>query len=284
MIKMLAMFTAHHKDDNLLPLMRKYYTPIHVGAANSNLDLGKDRDDGSVDNISSKNSNYCELTATYYINQLTLPKYVGLMHYRRFFGIPSIHHKLSCDLKYAKRVISFELGLRKKHPNSHSEIKLNSLLKAEQTFVSWNNYIASKLDMFDVVLPTRVKTHSESMMDLYGRAHNQIDFENFFNTVAKLHPKMSPSIEKLPKYRHTYLYNMFIFREEIFRDYSEKLFSSLFEFEKIYADLSGYDGYQSRVYGFLAERFMTVYVDHLKQTREIKVLELPVINYTGQID
>ncbi len=60
------------------------YTPIHVGKALSNLDLGIIGDDKG-DNISKKNPNYCELTAEYWAWKNLKCDYIGLEHYRRHF-------------------------------------------------------------------------------------------------------------------------------------------------------------------------------------------------------
>ena len=59
------------------------YIPIQVG--NANLDTQYLRDN-TLDNISNKNSNYCELTAIYWLwKNYELPDYIGITHYRRFF-------------------------------------------------------------------------------------------------------------------------------------------------------------------------------------------------------
>jgi hypothetical protein len=71
---------------------------------------------------------------------------------------------------------------------------------------------------------------------------------------------------------------MFIFRRDIFQDYCTCLFPTLFEMEKR-IDLSGYDPYQRRIFGFLAERFMAIFIDHLQRTRPLRLLELPVLFY-----
>lgn len=63
------------------------FTPIHVGKALSQQDLGYLGDDFG-DNISLKNRGYCELTALYWAwKNLKEVNYVGLNHYRRFFDV-----------------------------------------------------------------------------------------------------------------------------------------------------------------------------------------------------
>lgn len=62
------------------------YMPIHVGKRNSKLDLDIQGDD-TGENISDKNSSFCELTALYWAwKNLDDYKYIGLVHYRRYFS------------------------------------------------------------------------------------------------------------------------------------------------------------------------------------------------------
>nr|WP_298564644.1 DUF4422 domain-containing protein [uncultured Phascolarctobacterium sp.] len=61
----------------------KVYIPIHVGK-NGKKDIGYNGDD-TGDNISDRNSAYCELTGFYWAWKNLNADYVGLVHYRRYF-------------------------------------------------------------------------------------------------------------------------------------------------------------------------------------------------------
>lgn len=63
-----------------------YVCPIQVGAELTD-QLILDRRDNEGDNISLKNKNYCELTATYYAWKHSSADYKGICHYRRIFDI-----------------------------------------------------------------------------------------------------------------------------------------------------------------------------------------------------
>ena len=64
-----------------------------------------------------------------------------------------------------------------------------------------------------------------------------------------------------------------IVRKEIFDDYCEWLFSILFEVEKR-IQISN-NVYQARVFGFLSERLMRVYIEKKKlKVKEVKVLKI----------
>lgn len=57
------------------------------------------------------------------------------------------------------------------------------------------------------------------------------------------------------------MFNMFVMRRDYFRGYMDWLFSVLFELEKR-LDITDWDTYDSRVYGFVAERLLDVWLEH----------------------
>ena len=71
---------THKKYD--MPTER-IYLPIHVGKAGKE-SLGYQGDDIG-DNISWKNTSYCELTGVYWGWKNLQCDYIGLCHYRRYF-------------------------------------------------------------------------------------------------------------------------------------------------------------------------------------------------------
>ena len=62
-------------------------------------------------------------------------------------------------------------------------------------------------------------------------------------------------------------------KKKLFDSYCEWLFDILFEMEK-YVDLTHLDEYQKRLYGFLSERLLNVWVKHNK----LKAKHLNIIN------
>lgn len=92
---------ATHKLDGVYK--DKVYMPIQVGKALSDLDLGFQGDD-TGDNISEKNSMFCELTAHYWAwKNLKDVDYIGLCHYRRYFDLKVTEENIKdlmsdCDL------------------------------------------------------------------------------------------------------------------------------------------------------------------------------------------
>ena len=69
-------------------------------------------------------------------------------------------------------------------------------------------------------------------------------------------------------------FNMFYTRKEQLDNYCEWLFSILFELEKR-VDISQYDSFQSRIYGFISEELFNVWID---KNSQLKVKYLTVYN------
>lgn len=81
-----------------------YIYPIQVGAALTDQML-TDLRDNQGDNISAKNRNYCELTATYYAWKHSHAEYKGICHYRRIFDISDEQMQRLLEMKQEWDVI-----------------------------------------------------------------------------------------------------------------------------------------------------------------------------------
>ena len=81
---------------------------------------------------------------------------------------------------------------------------------------------------------------------------------------------------KVLKSKKISLCNMVITSKEILSEYCEFLFNILFRLEK-QLDISNYDDYQVRIYGFLGELLINVFFEHHK---EYKIKHLPVCTTT----
>ena len=66
---------------------------------------------------------------------------------------------------------------------------------------------------------------------------------------------------------------MFVMKKQLFDEYCSWLFSILFELEKR-IDISGYNQYEARVFGFISERLFNVWLEK----QQLKVKEVPVVN------
>ncbi|MET1249216.1 DUF4422 domain-containing protein [Sporolactobacillus sp. STCC-11] len=213
------------------------YTPIQVGKE------GKPALDYLPDNtginISIKNPNYCELTAMYWAWQNLRADYVGLVHYRRHF----------CN----REVLIF-----------NNEKKWQNILtstRAEQL-----------LEQYDVILPKKRNYWIETSMSHYEHAHNINDLRKTREIIEKIYPDFLGSFDQAMKQTASHRFNMFIMKQDIFREYSNWLFSILFELEKK-IDITDYSPKEARVFGYISERLLDVWIDK----KQISYTEVPVM-------
>lgn len=76
---------------------------------------------------------------------------------------------------------------------------------------------------------------------------------------------------------------MFVMKKELFDEYCAWLFDILFELEKR-IDISRYDAYQARVFGFLGERLFNVWLEKKKlKIKEIEVVNLEPVDWVKKI-
>ena len=197
------------------------YLPLHVGRAGKDLDLGFQGDD-TGDNISEKNPSFCELTGLYWAWKNLDADYIGLSHYRRYFRGHKGRDKWSCIL-------------------SGSEAR--ALLRDA-----------------DVVLPKPRNYFIETVYDQYVHAHPAAPLDLALELASKTGPAYARAAQALKTKRKTHIYNMFLMKREIFDGYCRWLFNILFEVER-QVDVSGYSSYDRRVFGFLAERLLDVYLE-----------------------
>lgn len=148
-----------------------YIYPVQVGAALADQAISGLRDD-SGENISAKNRNYCELTASYYAWKNSGASYKGICHYRRLFDIedekmqallrceknwdvilpyPSIHYP-NISMQHTRYVKESDWdamlrALRELEPD-YLEAYETSIAQQERCFFNFNMLIA-KAEVFD---------------------------------------------------------------------------------------------------------------------------------------
>ena len=219
------------------------FLPVHVGAAISDEDLGIQRDDrcGGMpcDNISDKNKSYCELTAIYWawknIRKIYPGiEYIGVNHYRRYFLFTKISRRItSIDFKSMADINT---------PIVPEKIKLDG-----DTIITYRKVFLSK--------PVFIK---------YCVAHISDDYRILKNAVEKLYPDYYGSfINVFEKNDIFYPCNMFIMPWSIFDKYCEWLFTILKEVESK-SNYKTYNPVQQRVFGYIAERMLGVFIYHNK--------------------
>lgn len=117
------------------------------------------------------------------------------------------------------------------------------------------------LDKYDIVLPfhaTYKKTIAEDYAEISGKKE---DLVRVGNIIKRLYPDYYGTYQQYLNSKSGTLYNMMIIKKDNFDRYCQWLFGILFDLEKE-IDLSEYNDYQKRIYGFLAERLLNVWVLH----------------------
>lgn len=213
------------------------YTPILVG----NKEVSEIKlTDKTGDNIAYKNSNYCELTALYWLwKNCDDYDYTGLCHYRRYFNFKD--EKTSIYEKDLERYVS--------------ETK---------------NQIEKDLEKYDIILPN-ISTIRHSIEEGYKKEHIEKDWEVLMEVIKEKYPEYYDEKDKVFSNNKFYSCNMFITNKRIFTEYMEWMFDILFEVEKR-IEISK-DSYQARVFGFMSERMLNLYV----YKRNLNVKEYPAL-------
>ena len=133
--------------------------------------------------------------------------------------------------------------------------------------------IEKYLNKYDAILPQKKIIHFSNVKKEYCKYHFEKDYDLCRKVLGQLYPEYVKAFDKVSNSKSFYTYNMIITKKEILDKYCDWLFSILFELEKK-IDLSSYDNYNQRLYGFLSERLLNVWIIH----NNITVLELPVYN------
>ena len=133
------------------------------------------------------------------------------------------------------------------------------------------------LDKAPVILPVKRHYWIETNYSQYIHAHHEQDLSITRAVLAERCPEYLSAYDSEMQKRSGHRFNMFVMRQDRFNAYCTWLFPVLFEIERR-LDISGYDAYNARVFGFLAERLLDVWIE----TNRIPYTELPVLNTESQ--
>jgi hypothetical protein len=119
--------------------------------------------------------------------------------------------------------------------------------------------IESTLADFDVIVTRSSIMSYKNLQEQYEAGHIKKDLDMCRQVLGEMHPDYLPTFDLCFNCDLFTVGNMIITRKEIFDRYCEWLFPILFEVEKR-TDISGYEPYQARLYGYLAERLLRVWL------------------------
>lgn len=197
------------------------YLPLQVGKAGKD-PLGYMGDD-TGQHISERNIEFCELTGLYWAWKNLSAEYKGLVHYRRYFtqGNPWISK--------ARRI----------YRRADFEKVLHDV---------------------DIIVPDKREYYIETNASHYAHAHFGRDLEILRHVIKERDPGTLVAFDTVMARTGAHMFNMMVMKAQRFDAYCAWLFEILFAVEKR-LDISGYDSYQRRVFGFLGELLLDVWLE-----------------------
>lgn len=215
----------------VMPQDQNLYLPIFVGK-----DLHPNvnhtfQGDNTGDNISVKNAHYNELTAIYWAWRNLDADAIGLVHYRRYLSL-------------------------------HKQKDLTSVLDQAQT--------ESLLKDHDIILPKKRNYYIESNYSHYVHAHHAEPLDLTRKIIEQDYSMYLNAFDEVMQRKSAHMFNMFIMKQQPFDEYCQWLFDILAKVEQN-LDISDYNQYEARVYGFISERLLDVWLAVNEQYRTTEV-------------
>lgn len=125
----------------------------------------------------------------------------------------------------------------------------------------------------DIILPIKTKLHNETVKEQFlSNTGFEKDLDILLDVLKKKYPEYISTYYKVMNSKECYYRNMFITNKSQFDKYCCWLFDILFEFESL-VDIDQYDDYHKRIFGFMSERLLSVYVDF----NELKICEIGIV-------
>lgn len=237
---MIYLITHKIFNDKLFNNLNQYAI-LHVGLNSSYKD--NYLKDTNGESISNKNQTFCELTGIYWIwkNHKDTEDIIGINHYRRYFASKKnfiIHEIFNLPVKPINYCI------------------IEKILKD-----------------YDIIIP-RYKNIKCTIKEFYDDSHDINDLMMTRQIIRNMFPDYLNAFDYTMNERRFIYGNMMICKSELFDCYCKWLFEILFTLEKN-IDISKYsDNYQKRVFGFISERLLQVWINKNK----LKEYEMQVIN------
>lgn len=152
----------------------------------------------------------------------------------------------------------------------NDETSIVGLSHYRRRFCISQERISEVLLEYDVICPYPYYFRN-SLYEEYRSRHILSDLHILQATVEQKYPEMMNAFYRVFRHNMLFPYNMMIAKRSFFDSYCEWLFDILSHVEQ-QIDVSERDDYQKRVFGFLSERLLTVYI----LAKEAKVYKCPV--------
>jgi len=223
------LMVTHKKIDYKVPDNCK---KIQVNCANTGEHWEGYLHDDEGENISNKNPYYCELTALYWAWKNSSADIIGLCHYRRFFtGSDMVLY------------------------HTYNLVKEKRLLKQAITDKKIEEYMSGN----DIIMGMPYGPHPRPAYTILCRYCYEKDIAIMRDVLAENHPEYLQACDEILQDTNVSYFNMMICTREFCDKYCTWLFEVLNEVEAR-VDISSYDTQHQRIYGYLGEILLNIYV------------------------
>lgn len=269
-MKKINIAVACHKESRLPS--NPLFVPVQVNSANAKKRMNMAHDDEG-DNISTKNPNYCELTAQYWEWKNVNADYYGLCHYRRFlcFTYPE-------DAKRNNR--------------NHIEAEAIDDINIQRFGLEDAETMRAVIEANDVITG-----EYESIPKLYTPRGNQLttykhwaahdralimveDLERMLDILTDVSPEVGRDAREYLDKSFFTGFNCFILKKELFNELCSIEFEVLRRLEE-FVDDKHYCTQLSRIYGFMGEIISSSYIYHLEKSGTYKVKHVPLLYFNN---
>lgn len=124
---------------------------------------------------------------------------------------------------------------------------------------------------YDVIIGRHIE-YDISYAEKFAQYHHREDLEKTGRVIQRLYPAYYEDFQAVIHDNKQYVFNLFAAPKPLLDAYAKWLFDICFALEDI-IDVSSYDQYRARIYGFLAEELLFVWIRH----NRLRYYEAPVI-------
>lgn len=257
----IKIFVVCHKpsyvpDINLL-------VPIQVGASLADFRFKGMKSDDEGENISDKNSEYCELTAQYWAWKNDDADYYGFFHYRRYLSFRDVY-PVDREGRLAKRGYICPY------------IELDSIKMDLSVWGVDEQSIEEQVCQYDLLTVLREKIDI-TVYQQYCQYHEKKYIDMVLEILKRKYPEYQNASEIYMNSKEVYYMNMYVMQKTLFQEYMAWLFDVLEEFDR-YVDRNGEKPAEQRLRGYLAERLFGIFYTYQRKSGA-KCAEVPYLRF-----
>lgn len=141
--------------------------------------------------------------------------------------------------------------------------------------------VARLLTSAELLVPRPLCMRNETVLEQFGEKHDRRDLLACGDVIRDLFPEYGPDFDRMLGKHYFYQYNMIVADKRIYDEYMSWLFPILFELEGR-VRIERYDAYNRRLFGFLSERLLDVWLSHGegRKYREMSCLNTETADWT----